>query len=180
MIAPEFSRPIALDTLGEAPRKVAIEAGDAERAALAQRFGLLAIASLSAEAELHRDGDVITAKGRVRGEVTQSCVASGAPVPARVDEPFELAFRPEPAGAMSEEEVELGESEMDVVFYTGGAVDLGEAVAETLSLALDPYPRAPDADAALNAAGVKNEDEAGPFGALVGLRDRLSGPDRAS
>jgi hypothetical protein len=62
---------------------------------------------------------------------------------------------------------------MDVVFYDLAAIDVGEAVAETLLLSLDPYPRAPGAEAALRAAGVKGEEEAGAFGALAGLRDKL-------
>ena len=105
--------------------------------------------------------------------MTQSCVASGEPIEAAIDTPFELVFRPEPEPGRPDEEVELSESEMDVVFYDGAAVDLGEAVAETLALSLDPYPRAPGAEAALKAAGVMSEEEAGPFGALAGLRDKL-------
>jgi uncharacterized protein YutE (UPF0331/DUF86 family) len=62
---------------------------------------------------------------------------------------------------------------MDTVFYSGGAIDLGEAAAETLALALDPFPRSPAAAAALKEAGVLSEEEAGPFGALAGLRDKL-------
>ncbi|NNC73859.1 MAG: DUF177 domain-containing protein, partial [Sphingomonadaceae bacterium] len=38
---------------------------------------------------------------------------------------------------------------------------------------LAPFPRADDADAALREAGAISEEEAGPFGALKGLRDRL-------
>jgi uncharacterized metal-binding protein YceD (DUF177 family) len=172
VIAPEFSRPVRIDTLGPEPRPVTIEAEPAEREALAKRFGLVAIDRLSAEAQISiKDGDV-TARGRVVAAVTQSCVASAAPVAAEIDEPFELVFRPGP-GAGPEEEIELGESELDVVFFEGSAVDLGEAAAETMSLALDPYPRAPNAAEALKAAGVKSEEEAGPFGALAGLRDKL-------
>lgn len=173
MTAPEFSRPIALDTLGDAPRHVAIEANAVERAALVRRFGLLALDALAAEADLVRKGDSVTATGRIHAAVAQSCVASGVPVPQAVDEPFEIVFRPPPADAGPDEEIELDESEMDVVFYEGGAIDLGEAAAETLALALDPYPRAPDAADALKAAGVKGEAEAGPFGALASLRDKL-------
>lgn len=173
MTAPEFSRPVRLDTLGPAPRAVSIEAEDTERAALADRFGLVAIDRLAAEARLTRKGDEVEAEGRMTAAVTQSCVASGEPVPAEIDEPFEIRFRPGPAAAQPDEEIELEAAELDVVFYEGGAVDLGEAVAETLALALDPYPRAPGAGEALKSAGVKSEEEAGPFGALAGLRDRL-------
>jgi hypothetical protein len=42
-----------------------------------------------------------------------------------------------------------------------------------MALALDPFPRAPDADDVLKAAGVLSEGEAGPFAALRALKDRL-------
>lgn len=171
-MTPEFSRLYRLDTLGNDPRQVAIEADEAERAALAKRFALVEIGRLDADATLTREGETITAVGRARAEVVQSCVASGLPVEAKVDEPFRILFRPPPQGG-DEEEIELGETDMDVVFYDSAAIDLGEAMAETLSLSLDPYPRSPDADAALKHAGVKSEEQAkidsSPFAALKGL-----------
>ncbi|MBX3560743.1 MAG: DUF177 domain-containing protein [Sphingomonas sp.] len=173
MNAPEFSRPVALDTLGEAPRAMTVTADDAERAALARRFGLAAIDRLTAEASLRRLGPAVTATGRIAAAVMQSCVASGVPVPQEIGEPFEIVFRPQPGDARPDEEIELDEGELDTIFYEGGAVDLGEAVAQTLALTLDPYPRAQEAGAALKAAGVKGEEESGPFGALASLRDKL-------
>lgn len=175
MTRPEFSRAVRIDTLGAEPRRMTIEAEAGEREALARRFGLVAIGRLAAEADLARKGDEVIARGQVTAAVTQSCVASGEPVEAEIDEPFDLRFRPEPGPGGADEEIELGEAELDIAFYDGAAVDLGEAVAETLSLALDPYPRAPGAEEALKAAGVKSEEEAGPFGALAGLRDKLKG-----
>lgn len=173
MSASEFSRPVALDTLGEAARAITVTADEAERAALAQRFGLVAIERLTAEAMLGRSGPAVTATGQIAAAVVQSCVASGAPVRQDIDEPFQIVFRPQPDDSRPDEEIELDESELDTIFYAGGTVDLGEAAAQTLALALDPYPRAPDGEAALKAAGVKSEEEAGPFGALASLRDTL-------
>ena len=173
MTSPELSRLVRIDTLGEGPRALSIEADQAERNALARRFGLVEIEALSAEAELVRKNDEVRAKGRLCAQVVQSCVATAEPIEARLDEPFEIVFRPQIDANRPEEEVELSESEMDVVFYDGAAVDMGEAVAETLSLSLDPYPRISDAEERLKAAGVKSEEEAGPFGALAGLRDKL-------
>jgi uncharacterized metal-binding protein YceD (DUF177 family) len=168
----EFSRLFRLETLSEDPRRVEIEAGPAEREALARRFGLVAVDSLAAEAELRRSGDSVIAVGRLRARVKQSCVASAEPVEAEVAEDFRVDFRPLPADARPDEEIELGEGELDVTFYEGGAIDLGEAVAQTLLLGLDPYPRSPAAEAALREAGVKSEEEAraeaSPFAALKG------------
>jgi len=171
--APEFSRPLRIDTLGTVPRHISIGADEAERSALAKRFGIPAIERLSAEAAVTRDGDLIVAAGTLSAAVTQSCVATNAAVAETIEEEFRIDFRPQPSGVPEEDEIELSEGEMDVVFYEGSAIDLGEAVAETLSLSLDPYPRAPDAETVLREAGVKSEEEAGAFGALAGLRDKL-------
>ncbi len=173
MTTPEFSRPVSTDTLGDEPRRLTIEADEGERSRLARRFGLVAIDALSAEASLIRKGSTIIADGRLKASVVQSCVATANPLEANIDEPFTITFRPPPDLARPDEEVELSEAELDVVFYEGGSVDLGEAVAETLALSLDPYPRSPDAEAVLKAAGVKSEEEAGPFGALAALKDKL-------
>ena len=177
---PEFSRTVRVDTLGADPRRLAIEADEAERAALARRFGIPDIARLEAELSLTRTGTTVDASGTLRAEVTQSCVATGEPVPAGIEEPFRIRFAPPPEPAHGpEEEIELSEKDLDIVFYEGAAVDVGEAVAETLSLALDPWPRAPGADEALKGAGVKSEQEAqaeqapGPFSALAALKDKL-------
>lgn len=170
---PEFSRPVRANTLSASPRTLEIGANAQERAALALRFGLEAIERLTAQAWLSRSGETVTAAGTLSARVTQSCVATGEPVNASVEEPFTIHFRPHPEEKREEEEIELGEGELDVIFYDGGWVDLGEAVAETLSLSLDPYPRAPGAERTLRAAGVLSEEEARPASALAGLKDLL-------
>jgi uncharacterized metal-binding protein YceD (DUF177 family) len=173
----EFSRLYRLDSLSEEPRPVAIEADPAEREALARRFELIALDALSASGTLARRGETVEAAGTLRARVVQSCVATAEPVEAWVEEEYRVEFRPLPAGGRPEEEIELGEGELDVVFHEGGAVDLGEAVAQTLLLALDPYPRSPAAEAALKEAGVKSEEEAraesSPFAALAALKGKL-------
>src|SRR5688500_7512861 len=122
MSDPEFSRPIRIDTLGAAPRTVAIEAEAAEREALARRFGLVAIHRLAAEAALTRAGCAVVAEGRLSAAVTQSCVATGAPLEAALDEPFRIEFRPQPEAGAPDEEIELDESELDVVFYDSATI----------------------------------------------------------
>ena len=96
-------------------------------------------------------------------------------MPAHVDEPFALLFRPEPEGA-ADEEIELGEADCDTVFHDGGSIDLGGAIADSLALALDPYPRSAEADAALKEAGVMTEEQASPFAALAALKKGFESP----
>jgi uncharacterized metal-binding protein YceD (DUF177 family) len=169
--APEFSRPERIDTIGERARTVAIAANEAERAAIAERFGLLSVDALSAELTLRREAAGIAARGRVTAEVVQACVVTDEPVPARIDEDVALLFVLEAVEA--DEEIELSAEDLDVVPYAGGTIDLGEAAAETMALALDPFPRAPGAEAALRDAGVLTEEEAKPAGALAGLKAAL-------
>lgn len=168
----EFSRPVRLDTIGSQPHALRIEADESERKALARRFGILSLTRLEAELQVHSAGEDVAAQGRMLAELVQSCVATGAPVPARIEEEFSLRFRPE--GMLEDgQEAELEADELDTLFYEGSAVDVGEAVAQTLALAIDPYPRADGAAEALRAAGVRDESQAGPFGALAGLKDKL-------
>lgn len=173
-MTPEFSRPWRLDQIGAGDSQTRIEATAEERAALATRFELLALDRLEAEYAIRRDPIGIVATGRLWADATQACVATGALVPAAIDQPFTLRFVPEPGDA-APEELELDADDCDTVFYTGGAIDLGEAAAETLALALDPFPRAVGAEEALRDAGVISEEQAGPFGALAGLKDKLAG-----
>ncbi|MES2337895.1 MAG: DUF177 domain-containing protein [Pseudomonadota bacterium] len=172
MPPPEFPRPRRLDTLGAGATTVRIEADAPERAALAKRFGLLSLDRLSADYTLRRDAGGIVATGTVSAAVVQPCIATRHPVAATIDEPFDIRFLPLDAAGPGDE-IELASDDLDTMFYTGSAIDLGEAAAETLGLALDPYPRSPAAEAALREAGVKSEEDAKPAGALAGLKDLL-------
>lgn len=170
-MTPEFHRPVRIDQIGEGELRQRIEADGDERRRLMGRFGLLALESLVADYVLRRDAAGIVATGRLLAEVAQPCVASGEPVPESVDEPFTLRFLPE--GSVDSSELELDDDAMDTMFYAGASIDLGEAAAETLALALDPYPRSPHAEEALRTAGVLKEEEAAPLSALGGLADLL-------
>ncbi|MEO5972242.1 MAG: DUF177 domain-containing protein [Sphingomicrobium sp.] len=168
----DFEHRLPLNQIRDGAR-IDLIAAEAERDAVAARLGLPAIARLEAHATLSRDGDTVRAQGRVKSALTQSCVATGEPIAAHVDEAFEIRFVPAPrAGA--EEDVELTPEECDTVFHDGAAIELGAAIADTLALALDPYPRSAGADAVLKEAGVISEDQAGPFAALAQLKKGMA------
>lgn len=170
-MTPEFSRIFPAGEIGERSRDITIEANAEECAALAKRFSIVAIGQLAATARLQRRADGIYAEGRMTAQVTQSCVATEKPVKARIDEPFVLRFVED--FDPQADEIELSADDCDTVPIENGAIDLGEAVAETLALALDPWPRAPGADQALTEAGVSDGSDVGPFAALKALKDQL-------
>ena len=167
--------PVLIDTLGEQPRTMAIEAEPAERAALARRFGLPGARPTGGRARhLPRERP-----GRRRrhpagragpGLRRQRRAGSGRPIV-----PFEIRFRPLPDAGSAEEELELSEDELDVVFYDRPAIDLGEAVAQTLSLsARSLSPRAGGRrERCAKRASEEGDEEKGPFAALAGLKDKL-------
>ena len=165
----DFGHRVPLDRIGDGER-IDLAAGEGERAAIAERIGLESLGRLEAHLTLDRDGPRIHVRGRIRAALEQSCVATGEPVAEAVDEPFELLFLPEPKPKGADEEVELRAEECDVAFYDGEAIDLGTAVADTLALSIEPYPRSAGAEAALKEAGVLSESQAGPFAALAKLK----------
>ena len=166
---PEFSHLVPLSQIGTRPSHLQLLAGEAERKALARRFGLLSLEAFTTVVSVVRDGDAIVAEGSIKADLTQKCVATNAPVSAKLDETFAIRFLPE-VSYDSDIEVDLDESDCDTLFHNGRTIDLGEAAAQSLGLAIDPYPRIANAATALREAGVKEEHEAGPFAALAKLR----------
>jgi uncharacterized metal-binding protein YceD (DUF177 family) len=171
----EFSRPIKADQIKRLTGETHIEANEAECLALARRFGLSSLDRLSADYSLIEENGAVMARGRMSAALAQPCVATGVPVPETIDTDFLLRFVVEGDDVPEGEELELDADDCDTIGYDGQLIDMGEAVAETMALALDPFPRSPDADATLKAAGVVDETEVGPFAILKGLKDKLGG-----
>lgn len=167
----DFAHRLTIDRIRDGER-IDLVADEGERRAIAERLDLPSLDRLEAHASLAREGDTVRATGRIAASLEQSCVVTGEPVAAHVDEPFEIAFVPEPKAA-PEEEVELRPEDCDVVFHDGAAIDLGTAIADTLALSLDPYPRSASAEAALRETGILSEEEAGPFAILAKLKKGL-------
>lgn len=169
---PEFSRPVRIDQLARHAQGVTISADPAEREALARRFNLLGLERLDADYGLTEEASGIVARGHVRAQLTQPCVATGLPVPESIDTDFLLRFVRESGADAAEEELEIDSDDCDVISFDGQVIDMGEAVAETVALAMTPYPRSPDADRHLREAGVLTEEQASPFAALLSLKDK--------
>lgn len=170
----EFSHVIRLDEIGGTPIKRHITASEEECAALAKRFGLTGLDHLSADLTIVGEDAAVHMTGHFESGLSQPCIASGKPVPETVREEVNIYFTAEPDFAQEEDsELELEADDCDIIYHDGRGIDIGEAVAQSLSLAINPYPRAPDAEEILRAAGVKSEGESGPFGALSALKDKM-------
>lgn len=172
MTASEF--PLIV-TLGDAAhgRAISVEADAGAREAIARRLGLVALDRFSLTAEVRAIAGGIGAKGEVSADVVQACAATDLPVPATLVEPFDLRFlRDVDAPVSEDEEIEIGSDDLDLQPLEGDRIDLGEAAVQTLSLALDPFPRHPDADHILAEKGVLSAEAAGPFAALAKLRGK--------
>jgi len=146
-----------------------IEATESERAALAKRFGIVRINSLVADVVLHRKDRVVDAKGTLRADIVQPCAVSAEDLPVAVNEKVEVRFVPEVRTYAPDEEIELSAEDCDEIEYSGSHFDLGEAVAQTLALAIDPFAVGPEAEAARQRPEFQADDDAGPFAALKGL-----------
>lgn len=164
----ELIRIVKLDRL---PPAMVVEADEPERAALARRFDLPAIHALKADISFEQDGDCTDARGRLVAAFDQRCALSDEPFANRLDEPIVFRFVPALTAHGEDEEIEFASDSPDEIEYDGAAFDLGEAVAQSFGLALDPYAEGPDAEAARREAGLLDKNApSGPFAALAVLR----------
>lgn len=140
---PEFSRPLDLSALDGPAFSLAIEAQAEERAALADRFDLPEIARFEAQlsGSVSDDGERVAVTGRWRADVTQVCGVTLEPFPVALDEAVEQAFE----RAADPEDTDIDPDPDAPEPFVGEIIDLGEYLAQCLSLALDPFPRKPGA-----------------------------------
>ncbi len=162
---PEFSRILDLRQMDR--RDVELVATAEECARLAERFGLVRIDRLKATLSLSRDGDNVQATGQLDAQLVQSCAVSAEDLPATVSEPLALRFVPAMAADHPEEELEIDSTDPDEIEYSGTVIDLGEAVAQSLGLAIDPFATGPQADAARERLRAESDS---PFAALAALK----------
>lgn len=178
--APEFSRVVIAEKVQHRELVEEIEATEAERRGLADRFELEAIGAFTATVRLRRvnGGTMIRVDGHLEADVVQTCVVTLESVPAHVSEDFGAVFAP------PELVPDLDDIELDMISVeedqpeplVNGRIDIGELAAQHLSLALDPYPRAPGVEydpVAEHEEGADVEDEPqkpNPFAALAKLK----------
>jgi len=135
-IALEFSRPLQVDRI---PRKGSHEHFSAEPdecAKLAARFAIPALHKLSARLLCSPwRGGGLKVTGTIDADIEQLSIISLEPFASHAQFQVERYFLP--ANKIDEN------IEDDADPIANGYIDLGEIVAETLGIELDPYPRKP-------------------------------------
>ena len=163
-----MSRLIEISRIPPAGSGETIIAEPSERALIAERLRLAAVHSLTAELTLTRwRGEGVKVTGKFLAEVEQICVITLDPFRAQISDTIERYFLPN-AGP--------GDEQADIDSFEDGTIELGEVVVESLSLALDPYPRKPGAEfegvGDIQASAAERSSASSPFAALAGLKSR--------
>lgn len=178
----EFRRLVPARELSAArPRRLSAEADETERAALAALLDLAELASLRFAGELIPEaGGIWRLTGRVTARLTQTCVVTLAPIRAEIDEPVDRRYGLD--GPDDDADLDFDPEADDPPDPIGAGVDYGATAVEALSLALDPYPRAPDAvfepaAAAPPGAEPLTPEAAKPFAALAALKKTMENGD---
>ncbi len=157
----EFSRPLQTDRVPKLGSTEKLTADPKELAALAKRMNLPALHELKAEIRATPwRGGCMRLEGHLAADVEQVSVISLESFRQMLKLPVLRYFLA--AGATAPDD----EDDADPIIH--GSIDLGEVVAETLALELDPYPRKPGEDFA---AHIEADDAApqkeSPFAALA-------------
>ena len=150
-IEPEFSRVIDLPRALADKSELKLQANAAECEALAGRFGIDSLELFSAWLRFRPwRSHGVTASGRLEARYHQTCVISLESFSQEMAESITLRLWPREHEARLPREAELvGEGDADsaepVDLYEHNRIDIGEILAECFSVALDDYPRKPDA-----------------------------------
>jgi uncharacterized metal-binding protein YceD (DUF177 family) len=145
------------------PQICKIDCDESECTALAVRFGFAAVARLSARLKVKRAGPGHwNVTGKLQAEVTQLCGVTGEPVPESVDFTIEERYC-----RASEEGTDIDVSLDGFEPLVDGAIDLGEVVAQTLAISVNPWPRSVDAP---HSFAVGESEKEHPFAGLAALK----------
>ena len=169
-----WSVPIAVAQIPETGMHREIETSPNERQGLADLGGLREVKSAHASLDLAlmREGRVHVV-GRVKARIGQTCVVTLDPIENDIDEAIDLIFAPpEQIPALADLVDDAAESDAEIPDppepIVAGSIDLGRLATDALLLAVNPYPRKPDA--VFEPPVVPADPEDHPFAALRSLQ----------
>lgn len=143
-----------------------------ERAAIVTELRLLSLDALDAAYRIDRlAGGGYRLHGRVTAGLEQPCVVTLDPVAQTIDDDFDTEFWPEVVARDGEQDARVLDGR-DVETLENGALAAGRVIFETLSAALDPYPRKAGAEFQWQDKAVGEVAKISPFAALSKLKDK--------
>jgi uncharacterized metal-binding protein YceD (DUF177 family) len=176
-----WSVPIPVAQIPEGGLHRDIEAGRRERDAMAEVAGLREILSATASLDVTpKSGGRFHVAGHVRARVGQTCVVTLDPIENDIDEEIDLIFAPpEQIPQLADLVDETAENDDEEIPdppepIVNGVIDLGRLTTDALFLAIDPYPRKPDA--VFEPPVVPDDPEDHPFAALKALQHDAKPP----
>jgi uncharacterized metal-binding protein YceD (DUF177 family) len=152
-----------------------IVANEAEIETIAGLLDLVRLGGLSLNYRFkHGGGGRLHLTGRLKADLTQTCVVTLDPLDTTVDIPVEIEFWPEglletPKGGDEPASVIALDAPEPIV---GGRIDLGRVAYETFATSLDPYPKREGVsfDWSQEEPGEAQEAKTGPFAGLAALK----------
>ena len=166
--------PLAVEKIPDTGLHRDLEADQATRDAVADVGGLRAVKSVQASLDVTPvRGGRYRVTGQVRARIGQTCVVTLEDMETDINEPIDLIFAPpdqipEMAALVDEAEESDEETPDPPEPIENGIIDLGRLATDALYLAVDPYPRKPDAVFEPLVEAPDPEDH--PFAALKALQ----------
>ncbi|MCF8474483.1 MAG: DUF177 domain-containing protein [Emcibacter sp.] len=177
----EFSRIVDVLHVGSKGKYYHYQTTGEENKSLAERYNIVAVKALSAECNL-----IPIKKGKYNlavtfnAEIIQSCVISLELVEENIAGNFTAILIQEPNKTRRENsEIDFDHDEDDIEYLSSNLIDIGELIAQNLSLEINPYPRKPDATGKELGKEILTEDEVmiksekqNPFHVLKSLKHK--------
>ncbi len=180
-IEPEFSRPVDVTSFGAKGRHFKFYATEEERCILARRYSVMSVDRLDAECKI-----TPTKRGHFSLEATfsaciwQACGISLEPVEDKISGKFKIVLK-QPLQQKRKEspEIDFNPDEDDTEILESNLIDVGEMIAQHLSLEINPYPRRQNAtgnELGHNIVGeedlILEEQKKNPFAVLKSLEHK--------
>ncbi|WP_421760241.1 YceD family protein [Devosia sp.] len=164
---------IRLDSMPNDGRDLKLKVGEDDRKAIADFLNITTVEALDVTLHAVRFRGGMRVTGRLVASIVQPSVVSLEPVRQQIAEPIDRVFLPGGEKSFAEQanaEIFVDPDGEDIPdHFEGNEADLSDLIVETLSLAIDPYPRI--GDESVGEVGDARDIEAErPFAALKVLK----------
>ncbi|MEW7007594.1 MULTISPECIES: YceD family protein [unclassified Lentilitoribacter] len=177
-----FTFPVKVGHVSSNPISITIEADGKELEGLAKFWKVIGVTSLKADVKLSRwKRDGVRVSGHFEGKLIQDCVVSLKPINTEINDDFVAFYVPETSKLARQDNIQNGELIIDVDgpdipdTFSGNTIDVAAVVSEFAAMAIDPYPRDPEAeiDQKFQSGSIEDDAPPSPFAALAAIKSEL-------